>query len=354
MSTSTMTTTTKLKIYAIHNGTGSRYYRLIPQLKYMESKGHEVKLVDSDDPKMEENIKWADIVILEMIFSTGIIKLCKKLNAKVVFECDDLVHTVPKTHYSYEDVKGPIKQLKMWLMIIKCLRRCDGFITPTKMLYKKYGWLSKHRLLFPNYIDISHWLKKYKRNMSDTIRILWAGSTSHVGDLLDFKPIMKKILTKYPNVKFIYVGDGGIQTDDLQAKFIYGEDLWKGLPSNRENILSVSGFNWPYKLAALQADIAIAPLEKNYFNKCKSQCKYLEYSINKIPAIYSAHHYTDVQHNYTGMVANNEQEWIDSISHLIENENERKRIGENAYNDIIKNHDANDYLQQWEEFILSI
>lgn len=344
----------KLRLYCIHNGSGSRYYRMIPQLKHMQSLGHEVILTDSNDQHMEQHIEWSDIVILEMVFSTGIVKKCKKLGKKVVFECDDLVHIVPKTHYSYDSVKGIRKKVKMWKEVISCLRHCDGFITTNKVLNRQYGWLTKKSLVFDNYLDIAHWLKEYKLNRSDSIRLLWAGSTSHKGDLLKFKPIMKRILEKYPQVKFIYVGDGGIKTDDLQARFIYGEDLWEGIPNNRENILAVPGNIWPYKLAALQADIAIAPLEKNFFNKCKSQCKRLEYGINKIPAIYSAHHYTDVINRHTGILAETDDDWFIGLSELIENKKLRDDIADNAYNDVMKNWNMQDHVDEWSEFILSL
>ena len=345
----------KLKIYALHNGSGSRFYRLIPQLKYMQEKGHEVILKDSNDQQMNQHIAWADIVILEMVYSLGIVKLCKKLGKKIVFECDDLAHIVPKTHYEYENTKGIKNRIKWWKTIWQTLRNCDGFITTNKRLNRKYGWIAKKSLVFPNLVDLPHWLKEYKPNRSGELRLLWAGSMSHKGDLLAFKPIMKKILEKYPQVKFIYIGDGGIKTDDLQAKFIYGEDLWEGLPDNRETILGVPGNIFPYKLAALQADIAIAPLEKNYFNSCKSTCKYLEYSINKIPAIYSAHHYKKtVINRHTGILADTPDDWIAGISELIENENLRKKIAENAYNDVLKNWNMKDYLGKWEKFICDL
>ena len=353
--TSTMTTNTKLKIYCIHNGSGSRYYRLIPQLKYMQEQGHEVILKDSEDKEMTQHIEWSDIVILEMVYSVGIVKMCKKLGKKVVFECDDLAHIVPKSHYSYDETKGIKNRIKWWKEIAQVLRRCDGFITTNKLLKDKYGWLAKNSFVFDNYCDLPHWLKEHKPNRSNEIRLLWAGSMSHKGDLIAFKPIMKKVLEKYPQVKFIYVGDGGIKTDDLQAKFIYGEDLWEGLPGNRENILGVPGNIFPYKLAALQADIAIAPLEKNFFNSCKSTCKYLEYGINKIPGVYSAHHYKDVIVNRrTGILADTPDDWVAAISELIENEDMRKKIGENACNDVIKNHNMKDHVHKWEEFILSL
>ena len=344
----------KLKIYAIHNGSGSRYYRLIPQLKYMQSKGHEVILVDNTDEYMQQHIEWSDVVILEMVFSEEIVKVCKNFKKKVVFECDDLIHIVPKTHYSYNDTKGIKNRIIQWKRIIKTIGKCDGFITTNKLLLKKYGWLVKNKLVFDNYCDMPHWMKEYKPNTSKDVRLLWAGSMSHKGDLVAFKPIMKKILNKYPQVKFIYIGDGGIKTDDLQAKFIYGEDLWKGLPNNREGILGVPGNIFPYKLASLQADIAIAPLEKNYFNKCKSQCKRLEYGINRIPAVYSAHHYTEVVNRHTGILAETQNDWVIGISELIENESLRKKIAENAYNDVVKNHNMQDFLHEWEDFILKL
>ena len=40
----------KIKIYAMHNGTGSRYYRLVPQLKFLQDQGHKV-ILDSHDDK---------------------------------------------------------------------------------------------------------------------------------------------------------------------------------------------------------------------------------------------------------------------------------------------------------------
>lgn len=81
----------------------------------------------------------------------------------------------------------------------------------------------------------------------------------------------------------------------------------------------------------------------------------MEYGINKIPAVYSAHHYKDVIVNRTnGIIAETEDDWVAGLSYLIENEEERKRIGKNAYNDVMKNWDMNKHLHEWEEFILSL
>lgn len=347
--------TDKLKIYVMHNNSGSRYYRLLPQLKYMQSLGHEVIFETNADQQIEEHIRWSDVVILEMVWSWKMIRLCRKYKKKIIFECDDLLHSVPKTHYSYGETHGIKNQLKWWSRIIGTFILCDGFISTNRELNRIYGRFARHRLIFPNYCDLPHWLKEYKPNTNkQEVRILWAGSISHNGDLLAFKPIMKRVLEKYPHVKFIYVGTGGIRTDDLQAKFIYGDDLWEGLPDNREGIVAIPPNVWPYKLSALQADLAIAPLEKNQFNRYKSQCKFLEYGINHIPAVYSSWFFTDVIHKYTGMLAETPDDWFAAICYLVEHPEERKRIGENAFNQVIKNHNMQDHVAEWSNFVQTV
>lgn len=340
-----------MKIFCIHNNTGSRYYRLIPQLTEMQKRGHKVILEPHNTPSIEKKIDWADLVIFQMVLSLDLVKYAKDTGKKVIFECDDLVHKVPKTHYAYKETKG-LKGLELLWKMLTISWYADGFIAATPQLLK-YAPFSK-KLLFPNYCDLVHWLKEYRENQTKRVRLLYAGSTSHTGDLEWIKPVLKKVLNKYPNIQFIYVGTGGIKTNDLNARFIYGEDFFEGLPNNREAMLPVPPNVWPYILSSLMADMAIAPLEKNYFNKCKSQCKYLEYGINRIPAVYSRHHYTDVKDGKTGLLADTRDEWFEKICWLAEHEKERKQIGQNAYQDILKNYDIRKYIINWVNFAESL
>lgn len=341
-----------MRVCAIHNGTGSRFYRLIPQLKFLQSQGHEITLIASNDKRLMENMAWCDILILQMVFSLPLIQKAKSLGKRVIFECDDLIHTVPKTHYSYEETRG-LKRYKWWYLLWRVLRLCDGFIATTPGLIKLYGRFAASSLHFPNYLDLSHWLKETKENKSDFVRILWAGSKSHTGDLLFIEPVIAEILKRYPQVRFLYNGHGGIPSDDLYARFVYGEDIFKNLPLNaRESQLPGSNVIWPYILASQLADIAIAPLEKNYFNSFKSQCKYLEYAINGYPGVYSRSHYTDVKDGETGLLAETEEEWIEALSRLVENDKLRKRMGAKAREAALRDFDIRSHLPEWADYVL--
>ncbi len=346
---------TKLNILALDNNTGSRFYRLIPQLKYMAAQGHKVQMIAHNDEQFDAKVRWADVIIMQMVFSPETVADLKALGKKVIFECDDLIHTVPKSHYNYSDVKG-WKKFQWYWRIFKTLRQCDGFISTNKNLDRVYGWFAKRSLVFPNYSELEHWFKEPKKNLKqDKIRLLWAGSTSHVGDLNWAKPILSTIMAKYPQVQFVYIGMGGVPTSDLYAQFIYGEDFFSYLPKERrESVLPVFPNIWPYILASLQADIAIAPLEKNYFNSFKSQCKYLEYGINGIPGVYSKWHYTDVKDGITGFVADTQEEWIEKLSILIEDVKMRESMSVKAREDVVNNHSVSNFLHNWQDFVESI
>lgn len=345
-----------MKILSVDSNTGSRFYRLIPQMKWMEQQGHQVRMIAHNDPAFDQAIVWADVIIFQMVFSAETVADCKKLGKKVIFECDDLIHAVPKTHYSYEETDTLWKRIQWWWRIFQVLRRCDGFISTNKVLNRYYGWIARKSLVFNNYSDLSHWLKEPKKNVQDgTVRLLWAGSTSHVGDLNFIRPVIRRLLDKYPQLKFVYIGMGGAASDDLYAQFIYGEDFFSDMPKGRrESVLPVHAQVWPYILASLQGDIAIAPLEQNQFNEAKSQCKYLEYGINGIPGVYSRWFYTDVQDGVTGFLADTHDEWVAKLSRLIEDGILRKKIGAAAREDVINNHDATKFLGTWQKFVEDI
>lgn len=362
----------KLKILGIHTDTGSRFYRIIPQLKWMQKQGHQVELMRHNDPQLDKAVEWCDVVILQMVFSAELVAEYRAKGKKVIFECDDLIHRTHAKHYAYEETNTRWKRLKMLWQIFQVLRRCDGFIVSTPELKKVYGWMCRKTFVFGNYMELEHWLKEPKKNHSDRVRILWSGSTSHTGDLHWVKPIMAKILDKYPQVQFIYIGHGGVPTDDLYAKFVYGDDIFEGLPQDRrESLLAAPANVYPYVLSGLLADIAIAPLEENYFNRFKSQCKYLEYAINGIPGVYSKWFYTDVldyrgkrrarrpdgreswvlPEMSTGLVAGSEEEWIQALSTLIEDGTLRAQIGENARKEVIEKYNFADHAPRWQGFV---
>ena len=318
--------------------------------KFAAANGHNVKVrglkAGEKGGIADSDLQWADIVVVEMIYSPEFIKACHKANAKIVYEIDDLMQRVSKNHPAYKD-------MNWWrtFLTYKCLHMADHMTVTTEILKKKYKWFNQEITVLPNYLDLDFWELPHQPNESDTIRIGWSGGNSHKDDLLMIKPVIEKILKKYDNVKFIACGFGGTNTPNDWVVYNYGENIFSNLPSEKyEFSLGAPMEVWPSKLNSLRLDIGLAPVVENVFSRCKSNCKALEYGINHIPGVYSKFLYKNaVKEGETGYLVETENEWVERICELIEDKKKRKKMGENAYQHIKENFDFNKYGHLWLE-----
>jgi glycosyltransferase involved in cell wall biosynthesis len=91
------------------------------------------------------------------------------------------------------------------------------------------------------------------------------------------------------------------------------------------------------------------PLTDDEFNKGKSNLKWLENSARKIPTVASSveSYKVSIKHGETGFLANNQDEWVEHLSHLIENKTLRTRIGQQAYDEVKKNYNIETQVYKW-------
>lgn len=337
------------------NGTASRIWRVFPHLKHFNKKfGWDIKARPSDKVKPEE-LKWADVMVLQMVFDNRAYEFAKRFNKKTIFEIDDMVEWVPKDHYARNITFNPVRIYQFFMAI----RKADAVIVSTPYLKKRYNWLRFGKRpvdVLPNCIDLDFWEKEPIKNYSDQIRIGYAGGNSHVNDLKMVIPALKRILKEYPKTKFIYCGTGGISSDNPMVEYNYGEDLFKEIPVNRrEYVLGSNMEVYPDKLNSLQFDLAIAPVVENPFTRAKTPIKWMEYGINKVPTVCTKFLYKSVvTHGTTGFLAESENDWYTYIKKLVESKSLRHKIGDNAYKAVKKKHDLKKNLHKWEKVYQAI
>jgi len=91
-------------------------------------------------------------------------------------------------------------------------------------------------------------------------------------------------------------------------------------------------------------DIALAPLQENVFNTCRSAIKWYEASVLKKPAATLAQNSGAYQHEMedgkTGLLFNDPQEFEDKLGLLIENEKTRRELASNAKDWVSEHRDA--------------
>jgi hypothetical protein len=100
---------------------------------------------------------------------------------------------------------------------------------------------------------------------------------------------------------------------------------------------------------AQSADIFMAPLTDNLFNRCKSSIKYLEYSALGVPGVYSRlePYNSVIKHGVNGLLASNDEEWRDCLVSLIENPELRQSIATNATADLSSNWLLSEHASLW-------
>ncbi len=143
------------------------------------------------------------------------------------------------------------------------------------------------------------------------MRLVWIGSESTLVYLEELRPVLEKIGQTYENVVLRIIGDTFFELSNM------GVEKCKWQKDTRGAYLAGS-------------DIGLAPLPDNNFTQGKCSFKVLEYSAAGLPVVASpvgtnGDHVLDGE---TGFLANNEQQWHESIVRLIEDEDLRKRMGD--------------------------
>lgn len=275
---------------------------------------------------------------------------------KLVMDCDDLFLEPDKGNPANKKMgRGKLSRENKRAMLATNMSFCDALTVSTVPLKKR---LQQHIkdvhgvdipiFVIPNCNDVNDW--KYEKVLGNGVVIGYAGGLSHNDDLDMVLPAIKKIMEKYPEVRFQMMG----QMDMGKAKQIFGK--WK--QSVRERILLMNATKtqpeYPAYLADQPWNIGIAPLIDSPFNECKSSIKFFEYSMYKIPVVVSrVYPYSKdifgvpvIEHEETGLLCDTVEDWVTNLSKLIENEDLRKKLGENAYNHVVKNWQYKDHKKR--------
>jgi glycosyltransferase involved in cell wall biosynthesis len=145
-----------------------------------------------------------------------------------------------------------------------------------------------------------------------------SGTRTHDADFREAAPALLRALAAFPSLRLRIVGEL-----TLQAGFDAFEERVERLPS----------VTFPHYLQLLaDSDISIAPLEPTLFNDAKSNIKFLEGAILGLPSVCSPRaQFADlITHGDTGMLADDETQWFECLSRLIQDADLRHNMGRAA------------------------
>lgn len=275
-------------------------------------------------------------------------RILKKAGKKIVFDNDD-------TYKDHDSVKlnDWFDKEKVARGMAKLNKNADSFAieadlvtTTTEWLADEYRKLNPNVVVLPNCVD-PFYFDEPSRNETDVVRIGVTGSIINSTDLDLAAPIIRHY-EKDKRVKIVFFGLQANRKDNPMTEKIYSEE-YKFLDSvDVEWHPAVNADVYYDKLNSLKLDMMIIPREDNYFNRAKSNLKWLEASMFEIPCLCSGFPdgkspYQVNPHDRENLVlVNDVKDWIPAIENLINNKQLRVDIGRRARQYVIENYNIND------------
>ena len=312
-------------------------YRVLNKAEQLRKHGFEVKVVNLSEFELTQAQNASHIIIYRSPISPELLRLChlaKDYGKPIFFDIDDLVFdTLYTDQLSY--TKGlPRHEKENYDANVRnygyMLENCDGAITSTNQLQKELKKYQSKVLLNRNLasdelISISSQFLKDYSHVSDVVKIgYFSGSISHNENFELIKPAIKQLLKKYSNVQLHIVGI---------------LDIPKDMKPFENQIVTHDYVDWD-KLPVLisEVDINLAPLVDSIFNRAKSEIKWIEAALVKVPTVASKiGAFSDmVIDGETGLLATDDQ-WFDKLEALVLSPELRQNLAESAYRAVLEN-----------------
>lgn len=229
----------------------------------------------------------------------------------------------------WEQLSGVIEYRNTPGEMKRVVRTADRVVVTTEPIRSAIEKYAREVRLIPNYLPGWVWNGlKSERRVGPKPRVGWAGAMQHAGDLALIREVVEATSEECDWVFF------GMCPEELR-------------PFVKEFHPFVPFEQYPAKLASLDLDLAVAPLEVNRFNECKSNLRLLEYGILGWPVVCS-----DVL-PYRGApvtrVPNRPEAWLEAIRARIHDLDEAQKEGEALQRWVREGWMLEDHLGEWIE-----
>lgn len=264
------------RVLAFPPAGGVGEYRFIAPLRGLAHAGHvQSTIVQTHKYHLRRNATLAelerldpDVLVQQFDFAPSFIEWQKayrkhRPSMRTIVMLDDLITHTPKDHPSYQSTPRNGRQLMRQIF-----SNADRAIVSTEPLLQLLREFMEDVHLVPNALREDLWGHLVSlRRVGKKPRVGWAGAQQHKGDLAIIADVVKRTAD---SVDWIFFGMCPHEIRPYVAEF---------------HNFEVGVEAYPAKLASLNLDLAVAPLEQHPFNEAKSNLRLLEYGILGLPVV---------------------------------------------------------------------
>jgi glycosyltransferase involved in cell wall biosynthesis len=341
---------------------GSHYVRALLPLREGGWDGDKTSLRAAriDDQTQARAVLDADIVVFHRPNDDRSLKIAELLRSqgkKIVMDNDDTYKGFDKTKLG--------SLVDKFNKIDKCLdefgRKADLITCSTEFLKREYLNLNPNVRVLPNCVDPEDWPDEDEIlfNETDKVRIGFVGSVGMESDIKLFIPVLDE-LKKRKDIQLVLFALPADTPENKKVHEYYKPELefWRSYEVEWHPFVPIEDYF--STLNELRLDIIVIPREDSYFNRCKSNLKFLEASMLKIPVIaqgfsdgMSPYQVNPEDSKHMRIVVDNSK-WMEEIDNLIKDKNLRREMGEAARKYVIQNYYIKDKIYLWEEAYKSL
>ena len=252
-------------------------------------------------------IVFYDLVFIQKkVFHSWELMFIRLLAPKIVYDIDDAIMFIDRT---LKD-RGGRKSLSKNKRLFRTLNTADYIIAGNKYLADYIKKFNTNITIIPTPVDTKTYHLLDEERDHKNIVIGWIGTEGNLRYLHSLKNVFQKLQEKYSNIVIKIVCDRFINLENVNIE----KKLW----TLEDEVKDLQSF-----------DIGIMPLNDDEWTRGKCGFKILQYMAVGIPSVSSSVGVNSdiVQDGVNGFLANNDHEWFEKLSLLIENKDLRIKIG---------------------------
>ena len=240
------------------------------------------------------------VVVVRRTVSGPFFWLLRHLSKQLVFDFDDAIFC--RSDGSTSNVRQ--RRFK------KIVSQCDAVWAGNEFLASKANSLCKNTHVIPTAVQLSHKLPHQIKN-DEFIDCVWIGSSSTRRYLEQIIPLLDKLAEERPQLRLKVIADFSPNTKTIK-------------------VLTVAWSETVEDEALASAHIGIAPMVENNWTSGKCGLKVIQYMSAGLPVVTdnAGVNKSIVDHESTGFIACNEQQWQQAITTLADNPLLRTQMGE--------------------------
>lgn len=299
-------------------------------------------------PEVSEIMKMAkeaDVIVFQRpqeAYQFDLAVGLKKLGKKIIFENDDTYSGIPLEKLNNEKEVALAQKINTNLQ--NFLRIADGAIASTEILGDEYRKINPNTVVLKNCIDP---LDRFtcKKNTTGKFRVGFIGSVTSNDDYIHIKDQIRQ-LDERGDITIVVMG-----VKQRDGKYLptmkEDADFWGSL-KNVEWHTYVPVTQYMQKLSSLALDLAIIPRKNHYFNWCKSNLKFLEMSLLKIPVLAQGFEFSPymADRDYLTLVED-DTTWYNKIIEIKDNQEKYVSLAQKAHDYVLENYNIKLYAQEW-------